>query len=103
MVARSEGDLREVDLVCAAEAADRVGEAGASGVVDPAAGRGEIDPAASCGARVGELEDALVDGDAAGEGVGGGEIERPGAVQGEAPGAGVGARAARAGLIGDDA
>ena len=31
------------------------------------------------------LEDALVDGDAAREGVGGGEVEGPGAVQSEAP------------------
>ena len=46
MVARRKGDLREIDLVRAAEAADGVGEVGPGGVFDLAAGRGEIDSAA---------------------------------------------------------
>ena len=61
MVARNKGDLREVDLIRAAEAADPVGEVRPGGVFDFAAGRGEIDSPAAGGLRVGELQDALID------------------------------------------
>ncbi len=103
MVAGGKGDLREIDVVRAAEAADRVGEvAPAAYSTSPLVDAKSIPPLPA-GARLGELERALIDCRSAGKGIGGGEVERAGAVQGEAPGAGVGARAAGAGLIGDDA
>ena len=108
-VARRIGDRREVDCVRARgaaeqpEAGDRVGEIRARGVFDLAAGRREIDSAAPGGRGVAELEHALIDRRCAGKGVGGREVERSGAAEGKAAGAGGAPGPARSGLIGDDA
>ena len=85
VVAGSEGDLREVDFVLVAEAADPVGEVSPGGVFDLAAGRGEMDCAAAGGLGVGELQDPFLDRRSAGVGAGRNQIERAGAVEGELP------------------
>ncbi len=85
MVARSEGDLRKVDLIRAAEADDPVCEVRPGGVFEFAAGRGEMDCAPPGGLGVGELQDPFLDRGPAGIGVGRGQIERAGAIKDRLP------------------
>src|SRR6516165_3695779 len=96
MVAHRVLDLGKVDLVLAAEAADRVGDVDADlgGVFDLAAGRGEVDSSAPGRFRPSKFQDAPLDRHAAGKGVGGVENERAAAVEDKAAGAAGAARGA---------